>query len=413
MSSICVQKFGGSSLASHECLLECAELVTRRAQAGDQVVVVVSAMGSTTDQLLSLGRSLGIEHSTRTHDLLLSSGEQISAAAMSIALSRFGHEAVPLSGGAAGLITNGRHGCSDLIEVNPQRVNHELSHGRIPVVMGFQGMTHQGTLTVFGRGGSDTTAVALAGALRHPDDRALCEIYTDVDGIHTSDPRLVPHTTLLKSIGYQPMHTLSRLGAGVMAEGAIRHAESARVQIRVTNSRTPGPGTMISSEDDSFPNPGILACALTEGLGRILLNFPHASTELISEFLHLASDSGIDFDQLDHNESEGSSRIEYTAFSSVLDELLSTIAQRLPRDPPNSAKVTVERGLARIAVVGHDLTRYSSALALSRKHLSSIGIPTKSWSLDDRKCTFFVYSDAAQAALRATHRSLDLESTPK
>ncbi|MAJ45968.1 MAG: hypothetical protein CBC35_01550 [Planctomycetes bacterium TMED75] len=414
MTRIYVQKFGGSSLATPERLQECAEITHRRMEGGDQVVVVVSAMGSTTEQLISLARSLGIGHDSSSHDLLLASGEQISAAAMSLALSRYGHDSVPLSGGAAGLVTDGRPGCSEVVEINPERVNHELSHGRIPVVMGFQGMSRQGTLTLLGRGGSDTTAVVLAGALQTHLNSPRCEIYTDVDGVHTSDPKLVPHTSLLASIGYKPMHTLSRLGAQVMASTAVHYADCLQVPVRVCNSRTPGNGTMIEPQYDSFAPQGIIACAVTEELSRIQLDLPQASPALISDFLHATSESELVFHQREYNESEDSTRLEYTASPLVIDDLASTITHELTRTPSETVKMTIERSLARIAVVGNDLTRHSSTLNRSRKYLGSVGIGTKAWSLvDDTHCTFFVRSEDAHEALRATHRSLDLESTPQ
>ena len=412
MSRIHVLKFGGSSLASHDLLVECAQLVTRRIEAGDQVVVVVSAMGSTTDELLSLGRSLGIAENSTTHDLLLSSGEHISAVAMSSALNRMGHDSVPLTGGEAGLLTNGRHGGSDLIEVNPDRVVHELRHGRTPVVMGFQGIGPRGTLTLLGRGGSDTTAVALAGALRTPGDSILCELHTDVDGVHTSDPRLVPHTTKLESIGCQTMQALARLGARVVAHKAVRHAECEHVPVRVVSAFSPGIGTLISSEFDPSTRSGVLACALSENLGRITLECRNASPELISGFLEVISNSPAVFEQLEHTQSIQTNCIQWTASASVIDVLASELSRRMAGTPSRNAEMTIERSLARIAIVGRDLTRYSAMLNRCRSSVASTGTVISSWSLDDLQCTFFVPSEDAHTALRTTHRALGLESTP-
>jgi aspartate kinase len=244
--AIVVQKFGGSSLADLERLGRVADLVTRTQRAGNSVVVVVSAMGKTTDGLLALGRDAArwsgasdeTEPPRRELDMLVSTGERVSMALLSIAIRARGGDAVSLTGSQSGIITNDRHFDAKILEVRPFRVEDELSRGRIVIVAGYQGMSYRREITTLGRGGSDTTAVALAAAL----GAERCEIYSDVDGVYTADPRSVPSSTQLPELDYETMQEMAEAGAKVLNARAVEWAKKSGVVIaaRRTSDFTDG-----------------------------------------------------------------------------------------------------------------------------------------------------------------------------
>src|SRR5579884_873350 len=238
---ILVQKYGGSSLASAERIRAVAERVIASHRADQPIVVVVSAMGDTTDDLIKLARQLAEEPDDRELDLLLSTGETISCTLMAMTLRHMGHEAISLTGAQAGIRTDSSYSRARIVAVDPSRVHRELAAGRIVVVAGFQGITDEFDITTLGRGGSDTTAVAMAAILR----ANLCEIYTDVDGVYTADPRLEPRARKLAEISYEEMLELAQQGARVMHPRAVELGSGYGIPIVVRSSFNTNPGTVI------------------------------------------------------------------------------------------------------------------------------------------------------------------------
>ncbi|MBL0387175.1 aspartate kinase [Tumebacillus sp. ITR2] len=242
--TIYVQKFGGTSVADAERIQKAARRLVETAQAGHQVVAVVSAMGHTTDHLVDLAGLLSDNPSPREIDMLLSTGEQVTCALMAIAVQQLGASSISLTGGLAGIRTESHHGRARIIDIDPTRIWAELGQGKIVIVAGFQGLTPCGEIATLGRGGSDTTAVALAGAL----GADLCEIYTDVDGVYTTDPRIVPHAQRINEIPYDEMWELAHLGANVLHPRAVEAARRHRVPVRVRSSfEYDDPGTLLTS----------------------------------------------------------------------------------------------------------------------------------------------------------------------
>lgn len=239
-----VMKFGGSSLASSARVLGAASKVAARVEQGDQVVVVVSAQGDTTDDLISRARSIHPAAEQREMDALLSAGEQMSAALMAMALEALGVDAVSLTGMQAGLWTDGVHGNARIQGLVSNRIQEELAKGRVVVVAGFQGVSEGGDITTLGRGGSDTTAVALAAYLAA--DR--CLIYTDVDGVYDRDPRKYPDAVKYGRIGYDSMLALCRQGAQVLHDRCVELAKEKKVEIEVLSSFRPGTGTLVTED---------------------------------------------------------------------------------------------------------------------------------------------------------------------
>src|SRR6187397_1906584 len=254
--SIIVQKYGGSSVADVGKLRYVAERVMQTARRGHQVVVVVSAMGDTTDELLAMAKQLSSNPERRELDMLLSAGERISMALLSLAIRELGGDAISVTGSQSGIITNDRHVDARIIEVQPFRVQDELARGRIVVVAGYQGVSYKREVTTLGRGGSDTTAVAMAAAL----DAEYCEICSDVDGVYTADPRVVPNATRIGSLSYEETQELAESGAKVLNAQAVEFAKTSGIAIyaRATGSALPAAdpsadGTVVRKSPPRMP----------------------------------------------------------------------------------------------------------------------------------------------------------------
>lgn len=266
MSKIMVQKFGGSSVAEAEKIHRCARRAIKAKLDGYQVVMVVSAMGKTTDKLIALANEVNASPPKREMDMLLTTGEQVSIALMAMALESAGHEAISFTGGQIGMVTDDVHTKARIRSIDADRIKKELDAGRMVIVAGFQGITEDGALTTLGRGGSDTTAVALAAVLG-----ATCEIYTDVDGVYSADPRVVPQARKMKQISYDEMLELASLGAKVMHSRSIEFGKKYGVPIHVRSSLTDTEGTMIVAETRGMEDIVVRGVTLKRDLARVLL----------------------------------------------------------------------------------------------------------------------------------------------
>ncbi len=238
---VVVLKFGGSSVANPEKILRVAEKVVATRKKGYDVVVVVSAMGDTTDNLLSLAKTVNPNPHRRELDMLLSVGERISMALLSMAIAKLGYDAISLTGSQSGIITNDSHNNARIIEIRPYRIQDELERGKIVIVAGYQGVSYRKEITTLGRGGSDTTAVALAAAL----DAQYCEIYSDVDGVYSADPRVVENAEKLEHISYQSMQEYAEAGAKVLNSQAVEFAKKKGIAIYCKSTFSDGSGTVI------------------------------------------------------------------------------------------------------------------------------------------------------------------------
>lgn len=239
-----VQKFGGTSVGSIERILHVAETVKAEAEKGNQVVVVVSAMGKTTDQLVSMAKKVSPQPNKREMDMLLTTGEQVTIALLSMALIEKGFDAVSFTGWQAGIVTEPVHSNARIAKIKTEAIKEQLQAGKIVIVAGFQGITEDGEITTLGRGGSDTTAVALAAALKADK----CDIYTDVTGVFTTDPRYVKNARKLLSVSYDEMLELANLGAGVLHPRAVEFAKNYQVRLEVRSSMQKVRGTIIEGE---------------------------------------------------------------------------------------------------------------------------------------------------------------------
>ena len=285
-----VQKFGGSSIADGDRLRRAAGICMRQRQNGNEVVVVVSAMGDTTDLLADRARGvLGGKHSPREMDALITTGEQQSAALLVMTMESLGIPAVSLAGWQAGIYTDCRYGDSDIRLIAPVRIREALSRGRVPVVTGFQGVCAAGDITSLGRGGSDTTAVALAAAL----ESDCCEIYTDVDGIYTADPRLIPDAVKLGAIDYRDMLALAEAGSQVLHAKSVELAMANSVVIHLLSSFTDAPGSQVRALRDGS-RPDFAGITRSRASGEISLAGKAADAAALSRAVLLLAAEGIE-----------------------------------------------------------------------------------------------------------------------
>jgi aspartate kinase len=265
--AVIVQKYGGSSVADIEKLKKISEMIAVAKKNRDDVVVVVSAMGKTTNSLIEIAKNLSANPPRREMDMLLSTGERTTMALLCIALSELGVEAISLTGSQAGIITNDRHNDARVIEVRPVRVQDELAKGKVVVIGGFQGVSYKRDITTLGRGGSDTSAVALAAAL----NAERCEIYSDVDGVYTTDPNIVKDASHLPEISYQQLQEMSEAGAKVLNAQAVQFAKEAKISLYARSTFSPGKETIVRNISEKEIS-GVLAVVYEKEVIRVFVN---------------------------------------------------------------------------------------------------------------------------------------------
>ena len=402
--ALVVQKFGGTSVADPQKIVAAAKKAIARHQEGKQVVVVVSAMGHQTDILVDLAKAITDRPSAREMDMLLSTGEQVSVALFAMAIQSLGHKAVSLTGAQIGIRTDSTHTKARIKSISTDHVKKLLADGAIVIAAGFQGIDQNGNITTLGRGGSDTTAVALAAVL----DADLCEIYTDVDGVYTTDPRMLPEARRLGSISYDEMLELASLGAGVMHSRSIEFAKKFGVKVLVRSSFKDVPGTVILAAEESTPRPAS-GVALAKDEARITLeNVPDQPGSSHALFSRLAA-SGIAVDMIVQNVGQGGrADISFTVPADDLSEaieLSSAVAKDL-----RATGVSHDAALAKVSVVGVGMEREEGVAGRMFSALSAAGINVRMITTSEIKISALVDKADAQAAVQAVHRAFGLEA---
>jgi aspartate kinase len=404
---IIVQKYGGSSVANAEKIKNVAARVAKAAE-NAQVVVVVSAMGDTTDDLISLARELSTMPDGRELDKLLATGEQASSALMTMALQGLGKDAVSLTGGQAGIITEKVPSKARITRIDPRRIKEELNSGKIVVVAGFQGITDNASwadITTLGRGGSDTTAVALAAAIKAD----TCEIYTDVNGVYTTDPRIEPDARKLDTISYEEMLEMAGQGARVMHSRAVELGGLYNVEILVANSAREVPGTLIKKEDPSMEvrNP-VRGIAHDDDVARLtILAVPDKPGIAYTVFQSL-SDAGVNVDVIVQNVSqEGLTDLSFTVTMADLDKARITL-DRVVKEI-GAKNVAADMNMAKVSIIGSGIRShpgYAAKMfgALSSEEINIVGISTS-----EIRITCLIEKDKVKQAVRALHKAFELE----
>lgn len=385
-----------------------AQRVIAEQNRGHEVVVVVSAMGSTTDDLVDMVHQIMPEPPAREMDMLLSTGEQISIAMLAIAIHSYGKQAISFTGRQVGIKTDAIHGRARIAEIDDSRIRDALAQGKIAIVAGFQGETEDAEITTLGRGGSDTTAVALAAAL----GAARCDICTDVAGVFTADPRIIPQARLLERITYDEMLELASLGAKVLHSRSVEIAKKYEVPLRVMSSLEDGPGTLIVQEYEDMEKYVVSGVTITEDESKVsIIGVPDRPGVASSVFSQLA-EADISVDMIIQNvASDNRNDISFTVAKADLRRTVE-LAKRLCGEL-EAAGVQTEEAIAKISVVGVGMKSHSGVAAKLFGALAEAGISIKSITTSEISVSCLIDIDAATKAAQAIHTAFDLDVEDK
>lgn len=398
-----VQKFGGTSVGTVDRIRRAADRIIRTVDKGHQVVVTVSAMGKTTDELAGLAAQIHARPSKREVDMLLSAGEQISMSLLAMALESSGYSAVSLTGWQAGIQTEDVHGNARILEIQTGRIEKLLQDNKIVIVAGFQGISESGEITTLGRGGSDTTAVALAAALK----AKKCEIYTDVDGVFTCDPRFVKEARKIEAISYDEMLELATLGAGILHPRAVEFAKNHHVKLEVRSSLNDKNGTMIEEEAQLENQLVVRGLAFETNVTKVtLFGLPNRMDTLSNVFSTLAS-SGINVDIIIQNVND--KETANLSFSVDTGDLEETVAI-LRRHEKNLLfeDVVCENELAKVSIVGSGMISNPGVAAQMFHSLTEQQVMIKMVSTSEIKVSTVISQNDLERALAALHETFRL-----
>jgi aspartate kinase len=404
--ALIVQKFGGTSVADADRIRRCAQRAVAAHLEGHHVLVVVSAMGHTTDEMLELSRRVATSPPQREIDVLLSTGEQMSAALMAMAIDDLGAESASLNARSLGIVTDLVHGNARIRKIDAQRIVRDLDAGRIVVAPGFQGVTDDGSITTLGRGGSDTTAVAIAAALGVAAKTGMCEIYTDVDGVYTADPRHVPAARKLERISYDEMVELAALGAGVLHPRAVMFGKNFGVPIHVRHSARAEQGTMIVNETSDMERVSVVGCALTPDLGRISIRSMPNRPGVQSIIFERIESAGILVDDIIQIQSGETADVTFTVEAPNLADLKLAVQEAL--ETIGGGEMSVEVGLAKISAVGVGMRTHTGVAATMFRHLGAAGINIANITTSEIKISCIVPQEHGPKALQVVHDAFGL-----
>ncbi|MGI9317980.1 MAG: aspartate kinase [bacterium] len=402
--ALLVEKYGGTSVGSAERIRAVAQNVAASAREGHQMIVVVSAMSGETNRLLSLAGEIHQDPPAREIDVLVSTGEQVTIALLSMALDELGCKARSYTGGQIRILTDEIHGKARIKSIDAANVKSDLDQGRVVVVAGFQGVDSANNITTLGRGGSDITAVAMAAALSADE----CRIYTDVDGVYTTDPRIVPEARRLDRITFEEMLELSGAGAKVLQIRSVEFAGKYNVPLRVLSSFEPGPGTLITYEDKSLEQPLISGIACTLDEAKVTVRGVPDRPGIAFSILGPVSNAHVIVDMIVQNiGSDGLTDFTFTVPSTELQKcmtLLDPIVKQL-----GASEVVGDSDLAKISLVGVGMRSHAGIATTMFEALSEKGINIQMISTSEIKISVTIDKEYAELAVRTLHKTFDLE----
>lgn len=402
--SLIVQKFGGTSVGSAERIVNVAKKVGEFRDQGHDVIVVVSAMSGETNRLTELAREISPQPKPREIDVLLSTGEQVTIALLAMALESEGYEAVSFTGGQIKILTDDFHTKARIKEIETTPIRNEISSGKVVIVAGFQGVDSKGNITTLGRGGSDTTAVALAAAL----DSDECQIYTDVKGVYTTDPRVVEDAKLLSNITFEEMLELSSLGAKVLQIRAVEFAGKYKVPLRVLSSFEAGPGTLINVEGgSSMEEPAIAGIAFERDEAKLNISGVPDIPGIAYKVIGPVSEAGIEVDVIVQSAAaDGSNDISFTvkradcdSVKSILDSLASDLKAK---------KVALDKKVCKVSLVGVGMRSHAGIASQMFKTLAKEGINIQLITTSEIKISVVIEEKYLELAVRSLHSTFDL-----
>jgi len=399
-----VQKYGGTSVGSLERIENVAKRVAKARNEGKDLVVVVSAMSGETNKLIEYAHYFSKSPNSREMDILLSSGERVTAALLAIALSEMGHSAIALTGRQAGIVTDDTHTYARIEKINTQRLSREIENGNIVIVAGFQGINENGEVTTLGRGGSDLSAVALAGAL----NADACEIYSDVDGIYTTDPRIEPKAKKLDFISYEEMLELSSLGAKVLQNRSVELAKKMGVKIVAKSSFSDNEGTVIAErkEGDSMEEVLVSGVALDKNQARVSLREVTDRPGIASEIFSKLAQKNINVDMIIQNASnDGTTNLGFTVAQNQLENAKEVI-ESFDHDIGSS---DYDESVAKVSVVGVGMKSHSGVAATAFTALAKNNINIEMISTSEIKISMIIDEKFSELAVRVLHEVYELD----
>ena len=404
MNKLIVKKFGGTSVANAERIEAVADLVAKSVEEGNEVVIVLSAMGKSTDELIKLSKDINPNPDLREYDALVSTGEQISVALLAMALQKRNIKGKSFTAYQLGIRTNSMHSRARILDVQVEKIKDEISNGVVPVITGFQGMNDEGDITTLGRGGSDTTGVALAVAL----EASECQIYTDVDGVFTTDPRLYDKARLLKKVTFEEMLELSSMGAKVLQLRAVEYASKYKMPIRVLSSFSAGEGTLIEEEDESMERPIVSGISSIDSEAKLTLRGVPDIPGVAAKILGPISEADIEVDVIVQNISAENT----TDFTFTVNEANAAAAEAILLEMSNSfggGLVEVDSDIAKISIVGRGMRAHAGIAskmfeALANKEINILLITTS-----EIKISVVIKKDSMKDAIACLHEAFDLD----
>ncbi len=405
---IVVQKFGGTSLADTDKIKNVAKAVIKEKNNGNDVVVIVSAMGHTTDYLVKLSSEISKNPNKREMDMLLSTGEQVSIALLTMAIQEEGYEAISLNASQVGIITENVHSTARIIDIKTDKLNKILKEGKIIVVAGFQGVTEDGEITTLGRGGSDTSAVAIAASLKA--DR--CDIYTDVEGVYTTDPRIVPNASRLETVSYEEMLELARTGANVLHPRAVETAKVYNVPLRVRSTfKLENLGTYIIGVKEMEINKNVTGVAADTTQVRIVIcDVPDQPGNAGKVFQNLAK-SNISVDMIIQSYARHNLNTNDIAFTVDENDLTNTleILENVKKEL-NASNIFVDDDIAKVSIVGAGMIDHPGIASSMFNALAKADINIKMISTSEIKISCLVNKSDAKKAIQVLHSTFELGS---
>jgi aspartate kinase len=403
-ADIVVMKFGGTSVAGAEQIKRAAGRIVAAREDGHRVVAVLSARGKTTDELVEAAHEISERPVAREMDMLLSTGERISCALCAMAIHDMGHEAISLTGSQAGIVTDSSHTKARIIDVRADRIRQALDQDRIVLVAGFQGVsTDSRDVTTLGRGGSDTTAVALAAAL----GASVCEIYTDVRGVYSADPRIVPDARKLPQVSFEEMLEMAASGARVLQLRSVEYARNHGVRIHCRSSFEDGPGTLVVSEEETMEQPFVTAVTHSDAEARVTLTGLRDEPGVAGRIFSALADANVNVDVIIQNEPVGDDRLADLSFTVDRDEL--PVAREVI-DKLGDVAVTVraEEQIGKVSIVGAGMRSHPGVAAKVFQTLGEHGINIEMISTSPIKISCVIAADRVTDAVRALHAAFEL-----
>jgi len=405
MKKIIVQKFGGSSVGNPDRIRRVAERVIQTQKKGYQVVVVVSAMADTTDELETLAEQISKNPPEREMDMLLATGEQISISLLAMAIHTLGKKAISFTGSQVGIMTDRSHTRARIVDIDCRRVKQALQTGNIVIVAGFQGRTAEDEITTLGRGGSDLTAVALAKALQ----AHVCEIYTDVDGIYTTDPRVEPRARKLRSISYDEMLEMASLGAQVMQSRSIEVGKKYNVPILVRSSLNQEEGTLITKEDRSMESVIVRGVALNEKEAKVTIFSVPDKPGVAAKIFKRLADHSINVDVIIQNKTATQATdISFTVSKSDMKRVVPVVREitRLV----GAKDVSFDEDIAKVSIVGIGMRSHSGVASSMFDALAKKKINIEMISTSEIKISVVVKQSKGKEAVRVLHQAFKLHA---